>query len=129
MRGQTQPGSGAVIGAVDIGGTKIAVDVVDENGKVLSKLESPTDAPTEYSSALERITSMLRETARIAGFEIGGIGIGATGPVYPFTGKFGDVNFLTGWQGQNPVIDLEQIFNVRVAIENDGDAAALGAAR
>ena len=120
-----QPGSGAVIGAVDIGGTKIAVGVVDENGKVLSKLESPTDAANGYSTALERITSMLRETARAAGVEVTGIGIGATGPVYPFTGEFGDIDFLPGWRGQNPVNDLGQIFDVKVAMENDGDAAAL----
>jgi glucokinase len=33
-----------VIGAVDIGGTKIAVGMVDDSGRVLAQLESPTDA-------------------------------------------------------------------------------------
>ena len=32
------------IGAVDIGGTKIAVGMVDEDGRVLSKAEFPSDA-------------------------------------------------------------------------------------
>ena len=39
-----------MIGAVDIGGTKIAVGMVDDNGKVLSRMEAPTDpiaTPTE----------------------------------------------------------------------------------
>jgi len=61
-----------VIGAIDIGGTKIAVGVVDENGRVLSKLESPTDAAEKYSSALERIAGMLREAAQSAGVELMG---------------------------------------------------------
>jgi predicted NBD/HSP70 family sugar kinase len=56
-----------VIGAVDIGGTKIAVGMVDDAGRVLSKLESPTDAQRGYSRGLERMIGMLRETARVAG--------------------------------------------------------------
>jgi glucokinase len=117
-----------VIGAVDIGGTKIAVGMVDDTGRVLSKLESPTDAQRGYSRGLERMIGMLRETARIAGAEISGIGIGSTGLVYPISGAFGDVDFLPGWQGNNPVEDLARAFNVSVALENDADASALGEA-
>jgi len=112
------------IGAVDIGGTKIAVGVVDENGRVLSKMESPTD-PERYADGLDRIATMLRETAKNAGVEISGIGIGSTGPVDPIAGEFGDVDFLPGWRQKKPVADLQRIFNVRVALENDADAAAL----
>jgi len=115
------------IGAVDIGGTKIAVGMVDENGRVLSKMESPTD-PERYADGLDRITAMLRDTARNAGVEISGIGIGSTGPVDPIAGEFGDVDFLPGWRQKKPVADLERIFNVRVALENDADAAALAEA-
>jgi glucokinase len=68
---------------------------------------------------------MLRQAVQDAGVKIGGIGIGATGPVYPFTGEIGVVNFLPGWQGANPVKDLAEIFRVSVAMENDADAAAL----
>jgi glucokinase len=115
------------IGAVDIGGTKIAVGMVDENGRVLSKMESPTD-PDRYADGLDRIAAMLRDTAKNAGVEISGIGIGSTGPVDPIAGEFGDVDFLPGWRQKKPVADLERIFNVRVALENDADAAALAEA-
>jgi glucokinase len=117
-----------VIGAVDIGGTKIAVGIVDDCGAVLSKTETPTQGERGYADGLARITSMLREVARQAGAEISGIGIGSTGWVYPFTGEFGDVDFLPTWKGCNPVKDLERAFGVRAALENDGDAAALGEA-
>jgi glucokinase len=117
-----------LIGAIDIGGTKIAVGMVDDDGKVLSKLESPTDAHRGYSHGLERMIGMLRDTARDAGVEISGIGIGSTGMVYPLTGAIGDADFLPGWQGNNPVKDLAQAFNVTVALENDADASALGEA-
>jgi len=117
-----------MIGAVDIGGTKIAVGIIDDAGRVCSRLETVTDPDGGYSSALERITTMLRETARSAGCEITGIGIGSTGPVNPLSGTFGNVNFFPTWERENPVRDLAQRFDVRVAIENDADAAALGEA-
>jgi glucokinase len=117
-----------VIGAVDIGGTKIAAGIVDDRGKVLSRVECPTDAVRVYSSGLAQMIRLLRESAQIASVELSGIGIGSTGWVYPFTGEFGDVDFLPEWKGCNPVKDLAREFNVFVALENDGDAAALGEA-
>ncbi len=118
-----------MIAAVDIGGTKIAVGLVDENGRVLSKLESPTDAERGYSNGLQRIQAMLQEIAHRERAEISGIGIGCTGMVYPFTGAFGDVDFLPGWKGNNLVEDLAGKFRVPVALENDADASALGEAQ
>jgi glucokinase len=117
-----------VIAAVDIGGTKIAVGIVDNDGKVLARLQCPTGAEGRYADALQRVTEMLRAAAKTAQTQITGIGIGSTGPVYPLTGEFGDVNFFPHWKGENPVADLSLAFQVRVAIENDGDAAALAEA-
>jgi glucokinase len=116
-----------MIGAVDIGGTKIAVGVVDDGGRVLARAETPTDAH-DYANGLAAILRMLGETALAAGTSVSGIGIGATGPVDPIGGVFGDVDVLPGWRGKNLVRDLEQNFSVRVAMENDGDAAALAEA-
>ena len=55
-----------MIGAVDIGGTKLAVGMVTESGQVLSRKESPTDAG-RYVNGLATIAGLLRETAQIAG--------------------------------------------------------------
>jgi glucokinase len=123
-----EKGETSLIGAVDIGGTKIAAGVIDNDGRVLARLECPTDPDRGYAEALRRITDMLRSTAQTAQRTISGIGIGSTGPVYPLTGEFGEVNFFPQWKGENPVKDLAQTFQVKVAIENDGDAAALGEA-
>ncbi len=117
-----------MLGAVDIGGTKIAVGMVDEHGHVIAGLESPTDARLGYAHAIGRIGKMLRDSARTAAAEIHGIGIGCTGPVDPVSGVIGDVDFLPGWQGANPIEDLSRVFEVRVAMENDADAAALAEA-
>ena len=116
-----------MIGAVDIGGTKIAVGMVDDKGRVVTRTQTPTDGHS-YAHGLEAIVRMLAETSAKVGNEITGIGIGATGPVDPIRGEFGDVDFLPGWRGKNLVHDLEQKFSVRAAMENDGDAAALAEA-
>jgi glucokinase len=123
-----QQSKDGMIAAVDIGGTKIAVGMIDDSGSVHSRLEAPTNPDQGYPSALDRMTTMLREAARTAGCEVGGIGIGSTGPVDPISGKFGNVNFFPHWEGENPVRDLECRFHVSAAIENDADAAALGEA-
>jgi glucokinase len=117
-----------MIGAVDIGGTKLAVGIVDEGGTVLSKREVPTGPKCSYDDGLNSIIHMLRETAHEAGAEITGIGIGSTGPVHPFTGKLGEVDFLPLWRQKNPVEDLADIFRVKVGLENDADAGALAEA-
>jgi glucokinase len=117
-----------MIGAVDIGGTKIAAGIVNDAGKVLAKRETPTEKARAYRDGLGHIVRMLGEAAEQADTALSGIGIGSTGWVYPFTGEFGDVDFLPGWKGSNPMNDLAREFRVRVALENDGDAAALGEA-
>lgn len=115
-----------MIAAIDIGGTKIAVGIVDDNGHVLSHLSTPTDATRGYANALDRIADLLRKVEHDANTKITGIGIGSTGPVYPLTGEFGDMDFLPGWQGENIVADLQRLFQVQAALENDADASALG---
>jgi glucokinase len=117
-----------MIAAVDMGGTKIAVGLVDDDGRVLSRAECPTDAEGGYTEARARTERMLRALIIAAGVELTGIGIGSTGPVDPFTGEIGNVNFFPAWRGQNPVTDLGRSFGVRVAMENDADAAALAEA-
>lgn len=117
-----------MVGAIDVGGTKIAAGIVDECGRIVASLECPTDARLGFANALGRMTAMLRSSAQQAGAEIKGIGVGCTGPVYPETGLIGNVDFLPGWEGANLVEELSKAFGVRVAIENDADAAALGEA-
>jgi glucokinase len=117
-----------MIGAVDIGGTKLAVGLVDESGEVLAKNEIVTGSDSSYSAGLEKIAGMFREMERYARVEITGIGIGSTGPVDPATGELGDVDFLPDWRRKNPVRDLAHLFGVNVALENDADAGVLAEA-
>lgn len=117
-----------MIGAVDIGGTKIAVGMVDDNGRVLSRVETPAAECAVYSAGIAHVARMLRGASQIANAPLTGVGIGSTGWLNPFSGEFGDVDFFPGWKGCNPVKDLQREFGIKVALENDGDASALGEA-
>lgn len=123
------------VGAVDIGGTKIAAGVIDERGAVLAREEVLTSAPEDpgaamdFDTAMDRVSSMLERVRSAADVELSGIGIGCTGPVDPMTGEVGEVEFLPGWKGCNPVARLAERFQIGAAMENDADAAALGEAK
>ncbi len=115
-----------MIGAIDIGGTKIAVGIVDKAGQVLACKECATDPNKGLEDGLARVTRMLQEAASETRRSLEGIGIGCTGPVNPREGTIGRVEFLPGWEGANLVERLSKAFGTSVAIENDADAAALG---
>lgn len=125
MSGSVAPGN-VVTGAVDIGGTKIAVGAIDASGRVLGRADTPTAAGEGFDAAMARIGELLNTVRASAGVELCGIGIGCTGPVDPLSGEIGQVEFLPGWQGANPVATLAGRFGVDVAMENDADAAVLG---
>lgn len=113
-----------MIGAVDIGGTKIAVAAVTGTGEIRSRHEWPT---MEYSAreTVMRISSTLRDLVNSRG-ELSGVGVSCTGPVDPFTGVVGSVDLLPGWEGL-PLCDaIASETGLSVAMENDADAAALG---
>ena len=116
------------IGAIDIGGTKIAVGMVDDAGRVLARRDTPTQTAGDWSRACGRIAEMLRQCARESAATIAGIGIGSTGPLDPLAGKFENLDTIPQWSGASPVADLACDFGVSVAIENDADAGALGEA-
>jgi glucokinase len=118
-----------MIGGVDIGGTKIAVGVVDQSGRVLAKKECATDAQRGFEHAMRQVTTLLHQCAERAQVKLDGIGIGCTGPLDSATGTLGNVNNLPGWKGGNPVDFMSREFGVAAALENDADAAALGELR
>jgi glucokinase len=121
--------AGELVAGIDLGGTKIAIGLIDGEGKVLARAEVPTMPEAGAAAAERRIVEALGGLIATARVEIAGIGIGSTGPIDPLTGEMGDVNTLPGWQGWNLVRALEARFGVKAAMENDADAAALGEAR
>lgn len=112
------------VGAVDIGGTKIAVGIVREDGQILHRSECPTDPKRGFPDAIVRIREMLRQGITGCG-TIDGVGVGCPGPLDPFTGVIGDVGTLPGWNGCDLAEAIGANFGVSVVVENDADAATL----
>ena len=108
-----------MVGAVDIGGTKIAAAQVDAAGHIMARTEWPT-LDCAPRTCLARLTEWF-STATLRG-----IGVGATGPIDPFTGTFGAVDLLPGWHGFELARELSLSTGLTVFAENDADAAALG---
>ena len=115
-------------GAIDIGGTKIAVGLVEEGGRVAARAVMPTRAEGGFETAMEGVAALLARLLAETGCSLDGIGIGSTGPVDPVTGAFGNVPFFPQWEYSNPVVFLSQRFGVGAAVENDADAGALAEA-
>ena len=116
------------VGSVDIGGTKIAVGAVREDGRILKRFECPTEPEKGFHHAMERVIALVRDLT-VDGTELAGVGVGCPGPLDPFTGVIGEVGTLPGWQGGDLVAEIQAGLGLRVAVENDADAAALGEAR
>ena len=112
------------IGAVDIGGTKIAVGIVGDDGTILHRSECPTEPRRGFRDAVDRIRLMLQKAIAQCG-SIDGIGIGCPGPLDPLTGVIGDVGTLPSWEGGHLADAVGEHFGLPVAVENDADAAAL----
>ena len=121
------------VGAVDIGGTKIAVGIVREDGTIVCRSECPTNPQRGLADAIDRMEAMLRKDMGAHG-EIAGLGIGCPGPLDPISGVIGEVGTLPSWEGGQLGAEMSARLGRSVALENDADAAALaeyawGAAR
>ncbi len=112
------------VGAVDIGGTKIAVGIVRDDGTLLGHLECPTDPKRGFSNAVNRVERLLRQLVEQCG-GIDGIGVGCPGPLDPFSGVIGVVGTLPGWENCRLGEEMSARFGLSVAVENDADAATL----
>jgi glucokinase len=115
---------------IDLGGTKVRLALVDNEGRVLSEDLFPTGDARQVQSMLKGVAervSVCLQKADLSTTDIGGIGVGCAGQI---SGDGRKVLFSPNlyWE-QVPLADvLEDLLNTRVAVENDVRAAALGEA-
>jgi glucokinase len=128
-------GCGLVLG-VDIGGTKVAVGLVDHEGKIVAEGRRPMVAHGSAEAGLQAVTdaidSMTVPAAEHGGFQ--SIGICAPGPLDPRTGIILNPPNLPCWRNFPLAERVAQKYSQPVKVENDANAAALaetiwGAAR
>jgi glucokinase len=111
---------GLTIG-VDIGGTKIAAGVVDEEGSILETVKVPT--PSTPEGVVDAIVDAVRQVS--TGHQIEAVGIGAAGYV---DDKRATVLFAPNinWRHEALKDKVEQRVGLPVVVENDANAAAWG---
>jgi glucokinase len=107
---------------VDVGGTKIAIALVDGKLGVSERIDVPSFA-TDGFELWGRIADAVKEILNKADREIVGIGIGSAGPIYPNSGTVSPVN-IPVWREFPLVKCFRDVFDIdRVALH--GDAMAL----
>ncbi|MER6101045.1 ROK family glucokinase [Streptomyces sp. NPDC001832] len=111
---------GLTIG-VDIGGTKIAAGVVDEEGQILSMFKVST--PPTAEAIVDAIATAVSGASE--GHQIDAVGIGAAGYV---DDKRATVLFAPNidWRHEPLKDKVEQRVGLPVVVENDANAAAWG---
>jgi glucokinase len=119
---------------VDIGGTKVAVGVVNREGKILAQQRAPMianeSAEAGLNAVIEAIDSMLSSSTS----EIESIGICAPGPLDPEHGIVLNPPNVPCWRNFPLAQRVSAKYRVPVKVDNDANAAALaetlwGAAR
>jgi glucokinase len=114
---------------IDIGGTKMAVAAVNEEGQIVARETLATEAEQGFPRAVNRLIQTIQRLLAVVNWREGdvcGVGIGCAGPVDPLRGLINNPYTLAGWDQCDLVRPLQRRFGVPVYLENDADVAALG---
>jgi glucokinase len=118
-----------VIG-VDIGGTKVAVGIVDGDGKILTQLRQPMVANSTPEAALQSVIAAIDSlrASEKAGTPTA-IGLCAPGPLDPITGIVINPPNLPAWRNFPLAAKIAERYSLPVKLDNDANAAALAETR
>jgi glucokinase len=110
---------------VDVGGTKVAAGVVDENGTIIARArrETPSTDPEATEDTIAEVVAEL-----VASHDVEAVGLGAAGFIDE---KRATVLFAPNlaWRNEPLRDDVQRRVNLPVVVENDANAAAWGEAR
>ncbi|HLK31942.1 MAG TPA: ROK family protein [Terriglobales bacterium] len=133
MKTGASDATGLLIG-VDVGGTKVAAGVVDQNGAILRQTRVPMAATGSASAGLACVISAIRNLggnrkSLALPDAVQGIGVCAPGPLDPHTGVIINPPNLPCWRDYPLAAQISQTFRLPVRVDNDANAAALAEAR
>src|SRR3954468_9134243 len=119
--------SGAPVLGLDIGGTKLAAGVVDEEGVVHSFVVAPSRAEEGPERTLDRLFELAWRAVAESGVEweqIRAVGIGCGGPLDAERGVLIAPPHLPGWRNVPVNALARRVFRRPITLENDATAAA-----
>ena len=114
---------------IDLGGTNIAVGLVDETPKVVASASRPTNSKRPYQEIVKDMAELCCEVTEGAGYtmdDIKGIGVGSPGTVDNDNGEIIYANNLD-WYHIPLIEELKKYYpDIPMGTENDANAAAYG---
>ncbi|MFE4468905.1 ROK family protein [Leifsonia sp. NPDC056824] len=111
---------------IDIGGTKIAAAMVDEDGTTATPLIVPTPAADGPDAILDAAAALARRVMTEAGSIPEAVGLGSAGAFDLRGTVIHSTDHLAGWLGTRVGQGLEARLDLPVTVLNDVHAAALG---
>ncbi len=114
---------------VDIGGTKVAVGLVNHNGEILAQGRQPMIANSTAEAGLAAVVAAIDSLKSRASGGIHSIGICAPGPLDPKTGVVLNPPNVPCWRNFPLADRILEHYHVPVKIDNDANAAALAETR
>jgi glucokinase len=114
---------------VDIGGTKVAVGLVDPDGKIIAQGRKPMLANGTAEAALEAVFGAIDSLSQSNGGGFQSIGICAPGPLDPKTGIVLNPPNLPAWRNFPLAERVAAKYKLPVKLDNDANAAALAETR
>jgi glucokinase len=121
--------SKGLVAGVDIGGTKVAVGLVDSEGKILVQSRTPMIANGTADAALQAVTDAIDSLSAADGAGFQCIGICAPGPLDPQAGVVLNPPNLPCWRNFPLAEKIRSKYNQPVNVDNDANAAALAETR
>ena len=110
--------------AVDVGGTKLDVGLVDASGQILVRERAPTDGEEPWPGVAALVEVVL-EAGRAAGIEPLSCGVGCGGPMERGGTAVSPLN-IPGWRSF-PLLDrITALTGLPTVVDNDAKAFALG---
>jgi glucokinase len=119
----------APILGVDIGGTKVAVGIVDRDGKILAQDRKPMIAGGTAQAGLQAVTGAIDFMLATVNGQVSSIGICAPGPLDPKSGIVLNPPNVPCWRNFPLSSEISAKYRVPVKIDNDANAAALAETR
>jgi glucokinase len=114
---------------VDIGGTKVALGLVDFDGNILKQGRQPMVANGTADAALLAVTSAIESMLSASDGRVRSIGICAPGPLDPKTGVVLNPPNLPCWRNFPLAERIADKYHLPVKVDNDANAAALAETR
>lgn len=110
---------------IDLGGTNVALGIVNEDGKIMLKKSIETRVQDGFESVVKRISKASLELINSAG-GVDRIGIGSPGSIEHSKGFVRFSPNFPGWIDVPLGPEIEKRVGVKISLENDANAFVMG---